>query len=337
MSLRTCNLSDAIDQYIGFLRAKRLAENTIKANRYLLNRALACWGNRLVGTLAAKDVDRLFGESNWAETTYNTNLQFIRAFFAWCRNQGYMKRDHDPCFGWRNLRVPQRDKLRIPVEDFPRLLAMPVHPRDRALIAIGLFLFLRSSELQTLRVGDVDFKRNLVHIYRWKTKEEDYLPMCSELREEMLRWTNWFREHEGGLHEQWFLLPAKEGPKFNKLKQVPKGDLSVPLKPLEQMTHPYRFVQQAIAQLGYPTKGEGEHTLRRSGARAMADQLRAEGYDGALLRVASMLGHKDTKQTEHYIGWGLERQQRNEMFAGKPMFGDLFSGQIGELRVIGGE
>lgn len=94
-------------------------------------------------------------------------------------------------------------------------------------------------------------------------------------------------------------------------------------------SHTYRPAQRALEALGYPVLREGEHTLRRSGARAYADQLRSQGYDGALLRVASMLGHKDTKQTEHYIGWHLERQQRNEALAGKSMFGDLFAQDAG--------
>jgi hypothetical protein len=33
-----------------------------------------------------------------------------------------------------------------------------------------------------------------------------------------------------------------------------------------------------------------------------------------------MLGHKDAKTTQKYLGLTIERHQRNEMLAGKPMF-----------------
>lgn len=100
------------------------------------------------------------------------------------------------------------------------------------------------------------------------------------------------------------------------------------------MSHPYRVAQRGLAKLGYDTKQEGEHTLRRSGARALADRLRHEGTDSALLRVASMLGHKDIRITQHYIGWDTERDQRNELLAGQPMFPELR--QQARLRVVRG-
>jgi hypothetical protein len=48
-----------------------------------------------------------------------------------------------------------------------------------------------------------------------------------------------------------------------------------------------------------------------------------------------MLGHKSTKITEHYIGWGLERQQRNEQLAGQPMFAGRVTRHGQVLRVVG--
>ncbi len=55
--------------------------------------------------------------------------------------------------------------------------------------------------------------------------------------------------------------------------------------------------------------------------RALADALNeAGGSDGALMRVASMLGHSDVRVTQKYIGWEAERRARNEAVAGKVMF-----------------
>lgn len=321
MARSTAYLSDAIDEYLSYLRAKRMADNTVKGTTYLLKGALAEWGNVQVCNLMPRHIDRLFAAKDWKPRTHNTNLQILNAFLAWCRNQGYLPLTSDPTFGWRNQRVPNTESLRVPVERFGELLDACEHPRDRAQIAVGLFLFLRGSELVNLTIGDLDFKRHQAHIYRVKTKDEDNLPMCSELETELNRWLNWYRKQRGLLRDDWFLLPAKSKQPWVKVNGVltkPPG--IVGLRPDIRQSHPYRPAQRALAALGYDTLREGEHTLRRSGARAYADQLVALGYDGALLRVASMLGHKDTRQTEAYIGWGIHRQQRNEALAGKPMF-----------------
>lgn len=337
---RAVPLSDAIDEYVGYMQARRLEHNTIKNARYTLKRCLAVWGNVYVSSIQPRHINRLFAENNWAPRTVNTNLQVIRQFLEWCRNQAYLPLTSDPCFGWRNMKVPEHDKLRVPVEEFGALLDTAEHPRDRGQIAVGLFLFLRGSELQQLHVGDIDFKRSLAHVWRQKTKEDDTLPICEELRLELVRYLNWYRQDQGTLRDEWFLFPAKVKHPWipdGQGRLIPPPTLAS-LAPTCRQTHTYRPVKRALEQLGYPVKGEGEHTLRRSGARAYADALRAQGYDGALLRVASMLGHKDTKVTEHYIGWRLEKQQRNEALAGKPMFGDLFAeGQVLKLASEGSE
>ena len=68
------------------------------------------------------------------------------------------------------------------------------------------------------------------------------------------------------------------------------------LRPWSQVSHPYEIAKKAMHSIGYPSvKNEGIHTLRRSGARALFDSLKAQGEDQALLIVGSMLGHKDTK------------------------------------------
>lgn len=338
MARATVTLSTAVDEYLAYMKARRLEPNTVKNATYLLRGALALWGNVHVCNMEPRHVDRLFASKEWGPRTTNTNLQIVRQFFAWCRNMGYLPLNQDPCFGWKNVTVPSLEKLRVPVERFPELLDAAEHPRDRAVIACGLFLFLRGSEMSQLRISSLDFQRSTVNIYRQKTKEEDTLPMCSELTVELNTYLNFYRKQQGTLRPEWFLLPAKRKQPWVNVAGVlvpPSGDAL--LNPTAVQTHTYRPAQRVLDSLGFATRGEGEHTLRRSGARAMADQLRSQGYDGALLRVASMLGHKDTKQSEHYIGWHLERQQRNEALAGKPMFGDLFSQDRRVLRIVEGQ
>lgn len=330
---RPISLSDAIEQYQGHLRARDLARNTIKNNTQVLNKALMSWGNIQTQNVQPRHIDRLFAENTWGPSTRNLYLGNLRLFFAWCRTHGYMSRDCDPTGGWRNQRVPRVERMRLPMEDFMPLLDAMRHPRDRAAIAVGLFTFLRGSEIQTLRVNDLNLRDNELHIYRHKTREEDVLPVSLELHDEMVRWLNWYQTDQGALRGEWYLIPSKKPDEWENVDGVlRRRDALASLRPTARMTHPYRAVQRGLRAIGYETHGEGEHTLRRSGARCLFDTLRSSGYDGALMRVSSMLGHRDTRVTERYIGLSLERTQRNEQFAGRAMFPGL--SRPGTLRVV---
>ena len=337
--LKAINLVEAKAEYAGHLQARGLARSTVKGQQQVLNACQAEWGNVRVSTITGSHIDRLFRRAEWAESTRNLYLGTLRSFFQWCRRENYMSRDFDPTAGWRNLTVPKRDKMRLPLDEFPALLDACVHPRDRMLCALGIYTFLRGGEIATLQVSALNLDKHELTIYRHKTREDDVLPVSLELAAEFERYFKWYRHDVNTPHlrHEWFLIPAK-GPNPTRYNPVTHrievaGGLAH-LRPTKKVTHPYRSVQRALIILGYEALGEGEHTLRRSGARALFDTLRAQGYDGALMRVSSMLGHKDTRVTERYIGLSLERTQRNEMIAGNIMFPSL-NHQVADVIEIG--
>jgi integrase len=332
--MRKVQLAEAVREYEAHLASKDNAANTIKSKTQPLRRAIIVWGDIQVATIRPVHVDRLFAEGNWAPRTRNLHRGALLQFFAWCRHNGYMAKDFDPLFGWRNVKVPKQKKMRLALDEFYPLLDSAQHPRDRAVIAIGLFTMARGSEIQSIRIGDLDMKDLTVDIYRVKTKQHDTLPVCEELREEMVRWLNWYRQDQGNLVGNWFLVPSKAPDLWlNRDGYLVPSETLASLRPEQKMTHPYRVAQRGLKALGYETKGEGEHTLRRSSARAMFDRLRDEGTDGALMRVASILGHQDLRVTQTYIGWNAEEAGRDEMLKGKSMFPSI-AREGGTLRVV---
>lgn len=337
--MRPIRLSEAKTEYFQHLRARRLQHNTIRSCESLLSKAEKEWGNLLIKTIDPSHVDRLFAANQWAPRTQNLYLSHLRKFFKWCRSHKYMHPDSDPTATWANARVPiNEEKARIPVDLFADLLDAAPHPRDRAIVAIGLFTFLRGSEMALLRINSLDLGRGELNVYRVKTRDSDTLGVSSELAEEMSRWLHWYRKNQGTLHPDWYLLPSKnpdlwlQDPATRRLYRP--ADRFSSVKPDVPENKPYRAVQRAMRNLGIEVKGEGAHTLRRSGATAFATQLRSEGYDSALRRTASILGHRSTLVTETYLGWSLERAERNTMLTGKPMFPGM-KPEPG-LRLVGG-
>ncbi|MHB1098509.1 MAG: tyrosine-type recombinase/integrase [Burkholderiales bacterium] len=319
-------IKDAMDAYTVHLRAKGRAERTVANCIQPVKHLWREVGEINVTSLRPQHVDRMFQRHDWSVVTRNLYIGNLKGFVKYCRRMGYCPKDFDFMDGWESSRVPRQDKLIIPPEEFASLLDAARNPRDRALIAVGLFTFCRSSEVCTIRVGDLDFDRHTVAIYRWKTSQPDILPMCSELETEMLRWFAYYSKEVGGLQSSYYLIPALaqiEMTYDRRLCRLVASTTPQALRPTSKVGHPYEPVQRALATLGYPTGKTGGHTLRRSGARALFDQCRSVGYDGALRHVASMLGHSDTKVTENYLGLGIERMQRNELLAGKPMLPNL--------------
>ena len=335
--MKHMKMSVAIRDFEAHLLARRLAPNTVKNAKQVLTRAMKEWGDILVSSIEPRHIDRLFTAGGWGPTTQNLYLGQLRTFFKWARVNGYLPKDFDPTATWGTARTPRnKDRDRIPAEMFEDLLDAAPHPRDRAIVALGLYTFSRGSELSTLKIHDLDLGEGLLHVRRHKTLDEDSLPVSEELAREMVRYLNWYRQDQGTLVGHWYLVPAKQPDLWKQDKvtrRLVKVDKPSSLKPTVMETKPYRAVQRALRALGLPSHSEGVHTLRRSAARAYADNLRTEGYDGALLRVASFLGHRSTKVTEQYIGWGLERDQRNAMVKGKPMFPTSKGG--GLLKVVG--
>lgn len=318
-------MSEAITEYLAFRRAHGDKPNTLSNHGQVLRKAQQCWGDILISSIRAEHVSRLFTQNEWAPSTRNLYLGNIKGFFAWARSMRYMARDFDPCERWGSVRVPDSEALRIDVHRFAEVLDAAPHPRDRAIIALGLFTLSRGSEVSNFRIQDLDLGNGTLRIYRQKTGDLDTLPVASELAGEMGRYLIWYRQDQGVLRPDWFLVPAKNPDAW---EQGPDGRLvrsnvMASVKPTVREGKPYRAVQRALGSMGYDRKNVGLHTLRRSGARALADRLRSEGYDSALLRTGSLMGHRDTKMTERYIGWHLERSQRNAMLSGQSMYPEM--------------
>ena len=312
----------ALEQFSRSLEAKGLRPNTVKNHTQAVRRLTEVTSDISVSKLHPVHIEELFTHNNWSESTRNLYLNSLRNFIRWAHTMRYLERNYDPTEGWRNLTVPEEEQVRVPVEQFPGLLAAAPNPRDRAVVALGLYLFLRGSEVAHLRIQDVNFDDSTVNVYRLKTKQSDLMPMVTELREELLLWLNHWRATWGEPAPSDYLTPAMTKPALTWTQTgFPAPDIQgQQIKPQSPLSHSYEPVKRALAGIGYHQPGLGNHTLRRSGARALFDRLRGEGYDGALKRVSSMLGHADTRTTERYLGVGLERMQRNEMLAGKPMF-----------------
>ena len=155
------SLNDAIEEFLASRKSKGLADNTIRGDRASLHFLLKTVGNIQLRALEPRHIDMVFTaqESNLASSR-NMLLTRLRVFFHWARGRGYMKTD--PTMEMRRVKENRDNRLFVPLEDFPRLLDAATHPRDRMVVALGMYLFLRVSEIESLRVGDIDLEGAVV-------------------------------------------------------------------------------------------------------------------------------------------------------------------------------
>lgn len=324
MPARSTNFSDAIEEYEHHRRAMQVRPGSIGNEVRMLRAMLAHVGNIQMRNFKDRHVDDFFlaRQPKIATSTWNHELSMARTFFNWCERRRYFGPDGNPIAHRKARSFVPRSRLRIPATEFPHLLDSARDPVDRIVVALGMFLLLRMSEVKPLRIGHVNLTTGEVAVAIQKTSQRDVMPISAELDTELRRYLTWYASVAGRpLHDDDYLVPARAKQLFGH----PNPKVVVPDRPHDR---PFRCVQATLRNAGYDVRdpdtgksnGEGLHTLRRSSARAIFDQLVDGGYDGALRTVQAMLHHSTANMTEKYLSITLDIKKRDEMFKGKTMF-----------------
>jgi integrase len=276
-------LSDAIEAYMRHRTSQNYSKGTLKVDRQVLTKFLAISGNIYCHQVTPRHIERHFEEVT--KTRQAASLKndhgVLRRFFEWCRGTGRIPINHDPMFGRRQPKAVKRERNRLPVTRFTELLeaAEERDPRDRALCALLLYTLGRDSEVTDLRIRDLDLQGGWLKVRIHKTGQEDTLPVSAELDKEMRRWLTHYGTVAGPLQPWFHLVPARGVfPVRSDSGQIVKHE-SV-YRPEKKIGGAGRIVNPILDKIGFPVLdengkpcGEGSHTIRRSGARALFDIL----------------------------------------------------------------
>ena len=343
-------LDDAINEFMAMRKSIGYATNTTKVERRALDYLLGITGNIHVRNLTAEHGERYLADltaKGFKPSTLNLYRGVIRRFCDWAAKRRYMT-GGSIMMNTRRYITDAPPRRRVPSTDFSRLLDSCSHPQQRIIVALGLYLFLRSSEVIHLDVQHVNLEAGTILVYQPKTKRFDEMPISRRLDAELRRWLTWYAqdvaEKHGPLDGRWPLVPprskmtlANDGTgKGGGYPVVPdKGQVN----PTRRVNSVHLKVQDALRTFGWEVSSddrEGGHTLRRSGARALYETLvnsDSEARDEAIGMVQSMLHHKTRAQTEHYIGLEASREKRDKLLRGADMFGeDELADNVVQLR-----
>lgn len=334
-------LTGARDEFVRSRKSQDYAAGTITNNRRHINKLIATTGDIDCRKITPRHIDQMLaGQSRVNGSGSLGNMQAtLSAFFRWCRSRGYMKPDQDPLAERRAPKHEPKPRLIIPPHKFPALLdaAGRTHPRDRAVIALGIYTMARQSEIANLKIDNLDLDAGELLMFQSKTRTFDVMPVSAELDSEMRRWLTWYTRKHGNLDPDWYLVPArKKGQVRAGTKFI--GNPDAALSPTRRVANMHDIAKKAILGVserltddtGTPTR-EGMHTLRRSAARALFDELQTVGYDGAARQAQTWLHHASMTQTERYLQITPDRDSRNRRFRGKPLYPSLQDSTVVQL------
>lgn len=152
-------IGTAIDEFVRQKRRQGLKACTVKA-----------WDDRLRWALPTDeclaDIDPMRAQSIYdgmserlAAATHRARLRYVRAFFAWTVERGYLRTN--PFAGIKPTGKPRRGKLQLRVDEarilYADLMQRATAGDDRSLgLLLQLLTGLRSGEVLNLRARDVD-------------------------------------------------------------------------------------------------------------------------------------------------------------------------------------
>jgi integrase len=162
--------------------------------------------------------------------------------------------------------------------DVQRLLAymdtdQPRDIRDRAILLLLAIYGLRASEVTQLRLDDIDWEQDLLHVSRVKRQSAQTYPLLPVLGNAIIRYLEQIRPASD--HRQLFLT------------------LLPPFRPLSPGAV-YGLTQRGFKALSIKATHRGPHALRH----ACAAHLVAEGL--SLKTIGDHLGHRSASATRIY-------------------------------------
>jgi len=338
-------LSPAVEEWLEWRKTARgVARTTSRVDSVHLRRFLGSVGNIQCHNLTSRHVDRALAEATSLQwRAANQYINRLRSFTKFLHLRGYLPRSVDPTAGIAQRRGTPRPIRHLPAAKFAALLDAAGNPRDRALLACGLYLFTRQGETRALRVADVDLAGGAVLVTVTKSNVTDRMAIPAELDRELRAWLTAYTLECGPLAPEWFLFPSRRphgtpdrGPNGVFLP----GTAVMLHDPVEPIADPGIIARNALEQVGFPvrdSRGEslhaGSHVLRASGARAWYDHVSAVN-PRALKIVSARLHHKNVATTEHYLGVQIDKTEGDDLLRGAPMLPELAesSGRVVSLR-----
>ena len=169
-ALTVSDIPEKVTMYLQAKRLEGLSDLTLKNYFYLLRR-LAAFSHKQVKDINLNDLRTfLFQEcEGLKETTMQVKVTYLQSFFKWLTDEEII--DKDPSRKLPRIRVPQRLRNALTIEEVEKLRMACADVRERAILEMLLATGCRLSELIGMNIEDLNFKDNSIRVIGKGNKE----------------------------------------------------------------------------------------------------------------------------------------------------------------------
>jgi site-specific recombinase XerD len=273
-----------VGNFVRFMRDERgLSPATITFRREQVTCFLStiCGSAASLSAITINDVDAYLadrGSHGWSRASLHTLADALRSFFRYAEGQGWtsgvaMAIDAPRIYAQEGLPLgPTWEEVQQLIASFSGNGAADI--RGRAIVLLLAVYGLRRSEVARLRLEDVDWEGEILHVTRPKQRYTQQYPLDWEVGNAILRYLKEARPR--CVHRELFLT------------------LHAPVRPLmPACISP--IVRSRLDALGIHVPRRGAHCLRHACAR----HLLACGF--SLKQIGDQLGHRSAAATRIYV------------------------------------
>lgn len=274
-----------LNQYVAWMRDERgLSRQTVE-RWHAHAKVFLQWcekTNQQLATLRASDIDCYFVDEGarrrWSRVSISNAATALRAFLRYAAMLGMC--DARLAMTVRRPRVYRHESVPRGPEwsDVGRILAKtdtdePRDIRNRAILMLLAIYGMRSGEVASLRLDQIDWRGHILRLFRLKRRQAQVYPLLPSVAEALARYIDTVRP------------PVPHPEVFIRLQ--------APWRPIKSSSL-YDVANRELVALGVRTAHRGPHALRHAcAARLLADGL-------TLKEIGDHLGHRSTSATATY-------------------------------------
>lgn len=207
-------------------------------------------------------------EQGTSGRTRRNYIVTFRSFWKFLNIQNLCK--FNPTIQLENIHIEKKERIYLTEEEIQRFLSAITHPIVYASCATICYSGLRISELCNLKLTDVSFSRQEIHVICGKGKKDRIVPLNSELSNILTTYISHDRNPDSE-----YLFSSKQSGRVSQ-------------QYLNKMIHKY-------AKLANVDSHISAHCLRHSFASALASK------GAPVTSIQKILGHNDLKTTNIYM------------------------------------
>lgn len=187
------NITDTeiLDDFESYMRARRLAENTIR-NRISIVRSMQRRAGKSLLDVELRDLRRHLGREQIAAASVRTEQTALLAFFRWAETDGL--RDDNPALGLDHVETVKGEPRPFSAEQVDAMLACGAYRKTRAMILVGYYQGFRVSQIARVHGHDIDLQGMTIRTVGKKRKVRTLPlhPVIAELARSMPPDEWWF-------------------------------------------------------------------------------------------------------------------------------------------------